>query len=410
MTTQPKAPYETLEQAVAIARELAPRLHERVAKAEELRRLPDENVADLLDSGLIGLEVPRRFGGAELNLDALLEVTAALAEGCSATGWVYALWGAHMWLIGQYAEHVQEMVFGDPRSLVSSVVNTTGTPERVDGGYRWTGRGLFSSGVDHCNWLTAAVNVDAEAAPPGDIRWFLIRRSDFEIEDDWYTIGLKGTGSKTIVLNDVFVPDERIVGFSELTEGRAWGPKLYDSDVYKAGFEFTFSLPLAGPVVGIARALLKAFEKRMAERLGAGPAWQANAQSGTLTRMAQAGAEIEAAMALLLQTARQFCTIPLQDATPMDKAQCRRDVAYSAQLCRQAANVLYEAAGGSNAYEKSEIGRLWRDSNVAAAHASLQWDSAALGYGRALVGLPPLFGPRAVRTTAEGSQQAAPAS
>ncbi len=309
-----------------------------------------------------------------------------------------------MWLIGQYAPHVQEMVFGDPRSLVSSVVNTNGTPERVDGGYRWTGRGFFSSGVDHCNWLTAAVNVAPDAPPPGDIRWLLLRRSDFEIEDDWYTLGLKGTGSKTIVLNDVFVPDERIVGFSELSESTAWGPKLYDSDVYKAAFEFTFSLPLAGPVVGIARAMLKAFEARMTQRLAGGDAWLATSQSGTLTRMSQCGAEIEAAMALLVQTAREFCTIPIAQATPLDKAQCRRDVAYAAQLCRQAANVLYEAAGGSNAYEKSEIGRLWRDSNVAAAHAGLQWDSAALGYGRALVGLPPFPRRSAVRNAPEATQ------
>ncbi|HEX5369922.1 MAG TPA: oxidoreductase [Dehalococcoidia bacterium] len=404
MTTQPQAPYETLEEAVAIARDLAPRLHERVAKAEELRRLPDENVAELLDSGLIGLEVPRRFSGAELNLDALLEVTAALAESCSATGWVYALWGAHMWLIGQYPQQVQAMVFGDPRSLVSSVVNTTGTPVRVDGGYRWTGRGFFSSGVDHCTWLTAAVNVAPDAPPPGDIRWLLLRRSDFEIDDDWYTLGLKGTGSKTIVLDDVFVPDERIVSFSDLSAGRAWGPRLYDSDVYKAAFEFTFTLPLAGPVVGIARAVLKGFEARMTQRLGAGDAWLAASQSGTLSRMALCGAEIEAAMSLLLETARRFCTIPLTVASPLDKAQCRRDVAYSAQLCRQAANALYEAAGGSNAYEKSEIGRLWRDSNVAAAHASLQWDSAALGYGRTLVGLSPFPRRSAVRSAPEPSQ------
>jgi 3-hydroxy-9,10-secoandrosta-1,3,5(10)-triene-9,17-dione monooxygenase len=272
----------------------------------------------------------------------------------------------------------------------------------VDGGYRWTGRGFFSSGVDHCTWLTAAVNVAGkDAPPPGDIRWLLIPRSDFEIVDDWHTLGLRGTGSKTVVLKDVFVPDERIVGFRELAEAEAWGPKLYSSDVYQAGFEFTYSLPLGGPVVGIARALLHAFEARMTQRMSAGPAWQASAQSGTLTRMAHAAAEIEAASALLVQTARDFCTIPLLEATAMNKAQCRRDVAYSAQLCRQAANSLYEAAGGSNAYEKSEIGRLWRDCNVAAAHAGLQWDSAALSYGRALVGLPPLFGPGAVRGKAE---------
>ena len=125
-----KLQYSTLEEAVQIAKDLAPGLRSRVPEAEELRKLPKQNVRDLLDSGLIALESPKRYGGAELNLDSLLEVTAALAEGCSATGWVYSLWGAHMWLIGQYPEHIQRMVFEDDDSLVSSVVNTEGKPER----------------------------------------------------------------------------------------------------------------------------------------------------------------------------------------------------------------------------------------------------------------------------------------
>ena len=103
--------YSTIAEAVEIAQDLAPKLRERVARAEELRRLPEENVANLLASGLVDLEVPRCWGGPELNLDALIEVTAALAEGCSATGWVYALWGAHVWLVAQFPMHVQQMVF-----------------------------------------------------------------------------------------------------------------------------------------------------------------------------------------------------------------------------------------------------------------------------------------------------------
>src|SRR4051794_16463802 len=105
--------YSTHEGAVEIARGLAPRLSERDAKAEELRRLPEANTAALHARGLIALESPRRWGGPELNLDALLEVTAALAEGCSATGWVYALWGAHVWLVAQFPMHIQQMVFED---------------------------------------------------------------------------------------------------------------------------------------------------------------------------------------------------------------------------------------------------------------------------------------------------------
>jgi 3-hydroxy-9,10-secoandrosta-1,3,5(10)-triene-9,17-dione monooxygenase len=375
-----------MEEAVEVARGLAPKLRERVGEAEKIRQLPKQNVRDLLDSGLIDLETPRRFEGAELNLDALMEVTAALAEGCSATGWVYALWGAHVWLIGQYPLHIQEQVFNDPESLVSSVVSTEGTPQRVDGGFTWTGKGFFSSGVDHCNWLIAAVALDP-TTPMGDRRWFLLRRSDFEIVDDWHTVGLRGSGSKTIAINDVFIPDERVIEQKPLSSGQGLGAQLHGGQLYCAAMDFTFSLPLGAPVIGIARALSKAFEERMKSRLTGANTRLAGEQAATLTRFAKAGAEIEAARALLMETARRFCYMPGDQASDLDKAECKRNVAYATQLARGAANSIFEASGGSNIYETRDVQRLWRDANVSAMHHGLMWDIHGLAYGRAAAGL-----------------------
>jgi len=381
-----KPQFRTLDEAVEVARSLAPKLRERVGEAEKIRQLPKQNVRDLLDSGLIDLETPRRFEGTELNLDALMEVTAALAEGCSATGWVYALWGAHVWLIGQYPLHIQEMVFNDPDSLVSSVVSTEGTPQRVDGGFTWTGRGFFSSGVDHCNWLIAAVALDP-TTPMGDRRWFLLRRSDFEIVDDWHTVGLRGSGSKTIAINDVFIPDERVIEQKPLSSGQGLGAQLHGGQLYCAAMDFTFSLPLGAPVIGIARALSKAFEERMKSRLTGANTRLAGEQAATLTRFAKAGAEIEAARALLMETARRFCYMPGDQASDLDKAECKRNVAYATQLARGAANSIFEASGGSNIYETKDVQRLWRDANVSAMHHGLMWDIHGLAYGRAAAGL-----------------------
>jgi alkylation response protein AidB-like acyl-CoA dehydrogenase len=395
MATETKAGrpvYHTIQEAVEIAQTLAPKLRERVAKADELRRLPEENVADLLASGLIDLETPKRWGGPELNLDALLEVTAALAEGCSATGWVYALWGAHVWLIAQFPLHIQQMVFEDPTSLVSSVVNTVGTPEKVEGGYRWSGQGFFSSGVDHCNWLIAAIDLAGNQPPPAepDRRWFLLPRTDFEIIDDWHTVGLRGSGSKTIKVTDAFIPEDRCVTQKELSEGTGIGAQVHGGPLYCAAMDFTFSLPLAGPQLGIAKNVLRAFEERCRTRLGSANWRLAGEQAATLTRLALAGAQISSARALLLEDARKFCYMPAAEATLVDRFQCRRDVAYATQLCRQASNSLFEAAGGSNIYEKADMQRLWRDSNAAAAHHGLMWDAHGLTYGRVSVGLPPV--------------------
>jgi 3-hydroxy-9,10-secoandrosta-1,3,5(10)-triene-9,17-dione monooxygenase len=292
-----------------------------------------------------------------------------------------------MWLIGQFPEHIQAEVFADPAARVSSVVNTVGEATRVDGGFRWSGRGFFSSGVDHSTWLTAALDVPAVEGGAPERHWMLLRREDYEIIDDWDTVGLKGTGSKTIVIDGAFIPDERIVNGARLSRGEGVGATLHGSPLYCAAMDFTFSLPLPGAELGIARAAVSAFEARCRERLSSSnPRLQAE-QSATLTRLAYAGAQVEAAKQLLLADARKFCTLNAHEATALDRAQCRRDVSFATQMCRRAVNSIYEAAGGSSVYMRNDLQRIWRDGNVAAAHHGLMWDFHGLAYGRLAAGL-----------------------
>src|SRR5262249_15190969 len=149
-------------------------------------------------------------------------------------------------------------------TLASSVVNTVGDVVPVDGGYTWTGRGFFSSGVDHCNWLTAAVPIkrDGVEGPP-ERRWLLIPREDFEIIDDWYTVGLKGTGSKTIVANDVFVPEYRTLSNKVIEEGVSPGGQFNSHPMYRAISSANFTAAMAAPALGAARGFLCAFEERL---------------------------------------------------------------------------------------------------------------------------------------------------
>jgi 3-hydroxy-9,10-secoandrosta-1,3,5(10)-triene-9,17-dione monooxygenase len=290
-------------------------------------------------------------------------------------------------MIAQFPEHIQAEVFGSGNPLVSSCVNTVGKPVRVEGGYRWTGRGFFSSGVDHCNWLTPAMEAPGDDGT-SERRWFLLPRSDFEIVDDWFTMGLKGTGSKTVVIDDVFIPDERVLTVKEMSAGRAPGAAIHPGALYQAGFEFVFSLPVGMPVVGAARAFLKVVADRIRARIGGdNPVLAREALMG-LPRLAQAEAEVDAAHALLLQNVRRYCFTPASAFADVDRVRCRRDTAYAAQLCRRAVNDLFEASGGSALYEASDMQRLWRDTNAAAAHHGLTWDIRATEYGRVLMGLP----------------------
>jgi len=379
--------YRGIEDAVERARELAPRIRERVPSAEAQRRLPDETVQELVESGLLLLLVPRSMGGSELNYDAVLDVTAVLGEACSSTGWVYSLWTAHLWMIAQFPEHLQREVFGGGRPLVSSCVNTVGKPTRVEGGYRWTGKGFFSSGSDHSTWLTPAMEAPNDDGT-WERRWFLLPRTDYTIVDDWFTMGLKATGSKTVVVNDVFIPDERALRVKEMSVGGAPGASIHHGALYQAGFEFVFSLPVGMPALGPARAFIKAFQERIKARINGDNPVLAREAMHTLPRLAQAAAEIDAAHSVLLQSVRTYCFAPATRFDDLDRAKCRRDTSFAAQLCRRAVNDLFESSGGSSLFESSDMQRLWRDANAAAAHHGLMWDIRGTEFARVLMGLP----------------------
>jgi hypothetical protein len=138
LKTRPAVP-GSYEEAIERVRALKPRLRERVAETERLRRLPAENVTDLLETGMYGLMTPKRFGGSELGSETMIDVTIELASVCPATGWVHMLWTAHMWLLALFPPETQAELWSNPNTLASSVVNTTGDVVPVEGGYRWTG-------------------------------------------------------------------------------------------------------------------------------------------------------------------------------------------------------------------------------------------------------------------------------
>jgi alkylation response protein AidB-like acyl-CoA dehydrogenase len=392
LTSQP-AVLASYEEAMEVARSLGPRLRGRVPEAEQLRRLPDETVADLLESGLIGVMKPRRFGGSELGAETLIDVTVELASHCASSGWVYMLWAAHMWMQALWPPAAQEEMFANPNMVASSVVSTSGAVERVAGGYRWTGRGFFSSGIDHCSWLTAAVpETDEVTGEPGR-RWLLIPREDFEIIDDWHTIGLRGTGSKTIVLNDVFVPSGRTLDNRYVDEGTSPGRQINSNPMYGAITSANFTAAMAAPAIGAARGFLRAFGEKLRSKISNTdrPEMKGYAGGGletTMARYAAAVAQLDAVHALTLQNAARFSRVAAAQVSSADRAKCRRDQAFTAQQSRKAANMIYEECGGSGLLESSDLQRIWRDANAAAAHRGLTWDWQADAWVREVLAPP----------------------
>jgi alkylation response protein AidB-like acyl-CoA dehydrogenase len=379
------------DEAVERARALRDRLRERLGQGEQQRRLPDQNVADILESGLYGVMKPKRYGGSELGTETLIDVTIELASADPATGWVYMLWAAHMWLQALWPEKALEEMWSNPNSLASSVVSTVGDVTQVEGGYQWTGRGLFSSGVDHCDWLTAGVPIKKDGERV-DHRWLLIPREELEIIDDWYTVGLRGTGSKTVVLNDVFIPEYRTLATQSAALGEAPGREVNTHPMYGAPIGANFTGAMSVPALGAAKGLLELFRARLESRVQApdqtNSPYVVDSMQTTMSRFAEVGASLDASHALLLWDANHYGRAPAKDVTPLEVEKMRRDMAFTAQQARRAANRLYEECGGTGLGEASLLQQFWRDTNAAAAHRGLTWDWQSDSWTKAALGLP----------------------
>lgn len=321
----------------------------------------------------------------------MIDVTIELASADPSAGWVYMLWTAHMWLQALWPKQAMDEMWENPNTLASSVVSTAGNVEKVEGGYRWTGRGFFSSGVDHCNWLTALVPTfkDGERL---DMRWLLLPREDLAIVDDWHTIGLRGTGSKTIVLNDVFIPEYRTVPVLDILNGDSPGREVNTHPMYGGSTDANFTGAMSVPAIGAAKGLIEMFHQRLGSKIeipdSTNSPYMPEGMSITMGRLSQAAATIDASRALMLVNAQSFAERPAKEVTLADTMGMKRDTAWCAQQARRAVNVLYEESGGSALSENSPLQQFWRDTNAAAAHRGLMFDWQAEGWVKAVLGLP----------------------
>ena len=139
---------------VARARALAPKLAERAREAERQGMVPVETVKEMQEAGLFRVLQPKRWGGYELDPRVFYRVQMALAEGCMSTAWIYGVIGVHNWQLPLFPDQAQQDVWGqNSATLIASTYMPVGKAEKVEGGYRFSGRWAFSSGVEHCEWI-----------------------------------------------------------------------------------------------------------------------------------------------------------------------------------------------------------------------------------------------------------------
>jgi 3-hydroxy-9,10-secoandrosta-1,3,5(10)-triene-9,17-dione monooxygenase len=370
---------------VALARELAPALTSRLNEADALRRLPDDTIQDFKRAGFFRILQPERWGGLELDPRTLFEVQIEIAKSCASSAWVLGVLGAHAWQLALFDERAQREVWGeDDSALISSSYAPTGSVERVEGGYTLRGRWSFSSGCDHCQWVfLGGFAPSAPDAKAPDMRTFLLPRGDYRIEDNWNTIGLRGTGSKDIVVDGAFVPEHRTHKLIDGFLGKSPGHKLNDSPLYKLPFGQLFVRSVSTSCIGIAEAALESFIATASKRIGAGDGAKVAIDPNVQRICAEAAAALDEVKLVLFRDVEALMAFAErgEQAPVPARVRYRHDSSNAADRCAKLVSSLFNAAGGRVLFLGHPLLRAWLDVNAARAHYANNPDKPARNFG-----------------------------
>jgi 3-hydroxy-9,10-secoandrosta-1,3,5(10)-triene-9,17-dione monooxygenase len=382
-----------LEALLQRARALAPKLRERSYATNKAGRIPDETIADFWEHKLNYLLRPKKFGGPAVRPDQAFQVAFELGRGDGSAAWVWAVMLIHDLFVSHFPEEFQQEYWGKDRTLSASSFPPTGKPTPVKGGVRLSGKWSFCSGVDSADWmfLGAFFGPPSGGSPVPDIRYVMVPKGDYEIIDDWEVMGLNGTGSKSVVVNDKFVPDHRIVSHKDMSEATSPGSKLHSEPVYRAPIWSFVPFTISAPACGIAQGALEAFIEDMKVRDDSFAHSPLSKKPGMHVRIAEASAMIDCGDLLYKRSYRETIDKVLAGEAPSIefRARSRRDQGYCVKLAKAAVGLLIDASGGRGLYERQHVQRAFRDLQAISGHVVAGWDQAAYSYGQVALGGPP---------------------
>ncbi|GAB2897401.1 acyl-CoA dehydrogenase family protein [Streptomyces deserti] len=378
------------EELIDRAAGLVPLLQKNALQGEEYRRLPEETLDALTESGLLNLRVPTRYGGYESDMRTVVDVIAELGRGDGSTAWVMSVFAISTWMAGLFPDEVQDEIFAKPGVRVSGILSPTATAEPAEGGVVLNGKWSFNSGALHSSWNTnAAVLLTPEGPQPIMVA---IPMADLEIVDDWHTAGLRGSGSVTTVARDLFVPEPRVLPMGPVLQGQHRSRANADSPVFRAPFMATACATVAAPAVGLARAAKEAFFERLPGRKITYTSYDSQAEAPvTHLQVAEAIAKADEAE-FHARRAAELVDGNAAGAKPWtleERARVRLDLGAACQRAKEAVDILNSASGGSSVFSMVPIQRIQRDVQTLNLHAILHPNTNYELYGRIACGLEP---------------------
>lgn len=357
------------------ARKIAPTIAARAEETETLRHVHDDSLHEMVDAGLTRALQSSVFGGEEASPVDFFEAAVEISKACTSTGWILMLLGVHSWELAHMSPELNDEIFGaDPESLISSSYNMQGNKAvRVPGGFRLSGSWKSSSGIHHSSWVVVGADVPGE---PSAYNLF-VPIQDATVIDDWYTLGLAGTGSRTVTVDDVFVPEHRAIDRSILYSGYGPGLKHFTSPLYRVPHTHVYTCVSALPALGTGWRFYEEFKSAYTRS-----STVSRSLSGDrlmLVRMAEARGVLSAAETVTrarLEEAYDAASRG-EELSPLEIAQAQYDIAQNGKAGMFVANTLFPTLRPNSVYRSNIMQRLYRDLIVARQHGTSNSDAQA---------------------------------
>ncbi|AJQ97671.1 p-hydroxyphenylacetate 3-hydroxylase oxygenase component [Gynuella sunshinyii] len=382
---------KTINPMLQRLREVLPQIAANAEKTEQIRQMPEENVRLLKSVRLHHAFLPKAYGGLEISLPEFTDCIAELAGACCSTAWAFSLLCTHNHQLAMFSRQCQDEVWGNnPDAVACSSIAPIGRYEEADGGVLFSGDMTWSSGCDHADWALVGFNREVDG---NKVYCFAaIPRQDYQIVDNWHSMAMKGSGTKTLEIRKAFVPEHRISAAKDMMEGRSKGYGLYpDSDIYTTPYRPYFASGFAAMALGTAERMLEIYREYNQSRVRAYTGAAVKISIPALTRLAESTHQVKAARAFLEATWQEHKEHGEQRKYPDPETLIywRTNQAYAVKMCNEATDRLFKGLGGSNWMLDREAQRVWRDNHMTAAHAYTDYDVCAQILGRGLMGLEP---------------------
>jgi 3-hydroxy-9,10-secoandrosta-1,3,5(10)-triene-9,17-dione monooxygenase len=378
-------PIPTEAELVQRARDLIPVLRQRAEACEKARSVPKETIADFQKAGFFKILQPKRWGGYEMSPNALNRVLMELGRGCPSSAWNVMVLGVHPFEVGLLDARVGDELWGqDNSALVSSSYAPFGTVKAVEGGYVVNGEWLTSSGCDHA---AGGAFIGGRLSENGRqvFRSFWIQRKDFTIVDDWFVVGLAGTGSKKLAVKEVFIPSHRshiLADYNEETHGKSNG-------LYKLPFFYVFYAAVSSVIIGMARGMVDLYIEHMKPRQNLNQAVGAAVNDPFIkNRLGEAYTKILGASARVLQnTDEAWSYVSQGKLVPLDlRVRQFASNQFTGGECFEAAHMLFKKTSTRGVWLSNPMQRQMRDILVAVNHVTQNQDNIGDLLGGQLLG------------------------